>query len=228
MASETSGDFVGACEHPTRIPTTSNASEAKYTGKVLILDLLNHASSCFDRMHTLLPHSAPRLPRRTGHMSSISLEICRLRLTLPMAPISRLHYSEAQARGRRPPGVVRAAAENEACSGPSRQGFALGPFRSVSPMFHWLTPGQVNGLASATRANGNIPSPRRPVGTTLEERLIGSTCKYYPASSTSRLGAKAKKVCDKGDKGSNSGAYQCVCRSCRRKAKVAAIRHVPP
>src|ERR1035438_9319201 len=89
-------------------------------------------------------------------------------------------------------------------------------------MFHWLTPGQVNGLASATRANGNIPSPRRPVGTTLEERLIGSTCKYYPASNTSRLGAKAKKVCDKGDKGSNSGAYQCVCRSCRRKAKVAA------
>src|ERR1035441_2525392 len=60
MASETSGDFVGACEHPTRIPTTSSASEAKYTGKVLILDLLNHASSCFDRMHTLLPHSAPR------------------------------------------------------------------------------------------------------------------------------------------------------------------------
>src|ERR1035441_9174977 len=52
MASETSGDFVGACEHPTRIPTTSSASEATYTGKVLILDLLNHASSCFDRMHT--------------------------------------------------------------------------------------------------------------------------------------------------------------------------------
>ena len=109
-------------------------------------------------------------------MSSLGLEICRLRLTLPMAPISRLHYSEAQARGRRPPGVVRAAAENEACSGPSRQGFALGPFRSIrsiSPMFHWLTPGQVNGLASATRANGNIPSPRRPVGTTLEELSIG-------------------------------------------------------
>ena len=93
-----------------------------------------------------------------------------------MAPISRLHYSEAQARGRRPPGVVRAAAENEACSGPSRQVFALRPFRSIrsiSPMFHWLTPGQVNGLASATRANGNIPSPRRPVGTTLEELSIG-------------------------------------------------------
>src|ERR1019366_4526590 len=84
--SETSGDFVGACEHPTRIPTTSRASDAKYTGKVLILDLPNHASSCFDRMHTLLPHSAPRLPRRTGHMSSLGLEICRLRLTLPMAP----------------------------------------------------------------------------------------------------------------------------------------------
>jgi hypothetical protein len=103
-------------------------------------------------------------------MSSLGLEICRLRLTLPMAPISRLHYSEAQARG--PPGVVRAAAENEACSGPSRQGFALGPFRSISPMFHWLTPGQVTGLASATGANGNIPSPRRPVGTTLEELSI--------------------------------------------------------
>jgi hypothetical protein len=33
-------------------------------------------------------------------MSSLGLEICRLRLTLPMAPIRRLHYSEAQARGR--------------------------------------------------------------------------------------------------------------------------------
>src|ERR1022692_1255710 len=40
MASETSGDFGGVCEHPTRIPTTSSASEAKHTGKVLILDLL--------------------------------------------------------------------------------------------------------------------------------------------------------------------------------------------
>jgi hypothetical protein len=40
MASETSGDFVGACEHPARIPTTSSASDAKYTGKILIFDLL--------------------------------------------------------------------------------------------------------------------------------------------------------------------------------------------
>src|ERR1035437_519127 len=227
MASETSGDFVGACEHPTRIPTTSSASEAKYTGKVLILDLRNHASSCFDRMHTLLPHSAPRLPRRTGHMSSLGLEICRLRLTLPMAPISRLHYSEAQARG--PPGVVRPAAENEACSGPSRQGFALGPFRSISPMFHWLTPGQVNGLASATRANGNIPNPRRPVGTTLEERSIGSTCITSPPARAD-WGPKLKRCVDKGGKGSKlrSLQYQCACRSCRRKTKVAAVRHVPP
>src|ERR1035441_9119177 len=40
MASETSGDFMGVCEHPARIPMTTSASEAKYTGKVLILDLL--------------------------------------------------------------------------------------------------------------------------------------------------------------------------------------------
>src|ERR1039458_9511789 len=141
MASETSGDFVGACEHPTRIPTTSRASDAKYTGKVLILDLPNHASSCFDRMHTLLPHSAPRLPRRTGHMSSLGLEICRLRLTLPMAPISRLHYSEAQARGRRPPGCCTSSGRKRSVLRTAAPGFALGPFRSISPMFHWLTPG---------------------------------------------------------------------------------------
>ena len=179
-------------------------------------------------MHTLLPHSAPKLLRRTGHMSSLGLEICRLRPTLPMAPIRRLHYSEAQARGRRPPSVVRAAAENEACSGPSRQGFALGPFR-ISPMFHWLTPGQVNGLASATRANGNIPSPRRPVGTTLEERSIGSTCITSPPARAD-WGPKLKRCVDKGDKGSKlrSLQYQCACRSCRRKTKVAAVRHVPP
>src|SRR5450759_4992549 len=40
MASETSGDCVGVCEHPARIPTISSASEAKHAGKVLILDLL--------------------------------------------------------------------------------------------------------------------------------------------------------------------------------------------
>jgi hypothetical protein len=146
-------------------------------------------------VHTLLPHSAPKLPRRTEHMSSLGLEICRLRLTLPMAPISRLHYSEAQARGRRPPSAVRAAAENEACSGSSlRQGFALKPFR-ISPMFPWLTPGQVNGLASATRANGNIPSPLRPVGTTLEERSIGSTCVTSPPARAD-WGPKLKRCVD--------------------------------
>ena len=92
-------------------------------------------------------------------MSGLGLEIRRLRLSLPMAPIQRLHYSEAQARGRRAAQYVRAAAENEACSGPSRQGFALGPFR-ISPMFHWLTPGQVNGLASALPApTGISPAP---------------------------------------------------------------------
>ena len=151
-------------------------------------------------MHTVLPHSAPKLPRRTGHMSSLGLEFRRLRLTLPMAPIRQLHYSEAQARGRRPPSVVRAAAENEACSGRSRQGFAWGPFR-ISPMFHWLTPGQVNGLASATRANGNIPSPRRPVGTTLEERSIGWTCTTSPPAPAD-WGPKLRRCVDKEDKGS--------------------------
>jgi hypothetical protein len=133
-------------------------------------------------------------------MSSLGLEICRLRPTLPMAPIRRLHYSEAQARGRRQPSVVRAAAENEPCSGPSRQGFAWGPFR-ISPMFHWPTPGQVNCLASATRANGNIPSPRRPLGTTLEERSIGSTCIASPLAQAD-WGPKPKRCVDKGDKGS--------------------------
>ena len=170
------------------------------------------AKACFEGMHTVLPHSAPKLPRRTGHMSSLGLEICRLRLTLPMAPIRRLHYSEAQARGRRPPSVVRAAA---------------GPFR-ISPMFHWLTPGQVNGLASATRASGNTPSPHRPVGTTLEERSIGSTCITSPPARAD-WGPKLKRCVDKGDKGSKLRSLPVrVQVLCRRKAKVAAVRHVPP
>src|SRR5450759_2045843 len=59
MASETSGDLVGVCEHPTRIPTTSSASEAKHTEKVLILDLLiTHQAvliECTLYCRTLLP-----------------------------------------------------------------------------------------------------------------------------------------------------------------------------
>src|ERR1019366_9677650 len=60
MASETSGDCVGVCEHPTRIPTTSSASEAKHTGKVLIFDLLiRHQTvliECTLYCRTLLPN----------------------------------------------------------------------------------------------------------------------------------------------------------------------------
>src|ERR1017187_611556 len=58
MASETSGDCVGVCEHPTRTPTTSSASEVKHTGKVLILDLLMHQTvliECTLYCRTLLP-----------------------------------------------------------------------------------------------------------------------------------------------------------------------------
>src|ERR1019366_26659 len=104
MASETSGDCVGACEHPTRIPTTSSASEAKHTGKVLILDLLitiTHQAvviECTLYCRTLLPNYSQSTSGRTGHRSSLGMEVRRLRLSLPTASIQRLHYSEAQAR----------------------------------------------------------------------------------------------------------------------------------
>jgi hypothetical protein len=89
--------------------------------------------------------------------------------------------------------------KTEACSGPSRRcppGFRIGPFR-ISPM---LT---VQCLASA-RANGNIPSPRRPVGTTLEERSIRSTCIASPPARAD-WGPKLKRCVNKEKKAVNSG-----------------------
>src|ERR1035441_5494565 len=116
MASETSGDCVGVCEHPTGIPTTSSASEAKHTGKVLILDLLITITDqavvieCTLYCRTLLPNYSQSTSDRNGHRSSLGLEVRRLRLSLPTAPIQRLHYSEAQAQGRRAAKYVWAAA----------------------------------------------------------------------------------------------------------------------
>src|ERR1039457_2709621 len=69
MASETSGACVGVCEHPTRTPTASSASEAKHTGKVLILDLLityQAVLECPLYCRTLLPNYPQSTSGRLG------------------------------------------------------------------------------------------------------------------------------------------------------------------
>jgi hypothetical protein len=53
-----------------------------------------YASSCFDRMHTLLPQSASYLTTPNQHQADRAIR--RLRLTLPLGPRRRQYYGVAQ------------------------------------------------------------------------------------------------------------------------------------
>jgi hypothetical protein len=93
-------------------------------------------------------------------MSGLGLEIRRLRLSLPMAPIQRLHYSEAQARGRRPPSMYGQRLKTKRA--PDRadavlQGFAL--TFSDQPYVPLADPGRFNASLALPAPTGISPAP---------------------------------------------------------------------
>src|ERR1035441_7754170 len=106
-------------------------------------------------MHTLLPHSAPKLLP-----INIRPEWAQVQSWLGSPPAAAFVADGANPAPTLQRGPSPGATSRQVCMG-SSVGSIRGTLRTVQC------------LASATRANGKIPGPRRPVGTTLEERSIG-------------------------------------------------------